>query len=149
MPNKPVLAATELPDIARQAVKTAPAAVQFKAIALLRLLVQGQSKLNIGQSCHIYLPSSFWEYHLWCILFILCIALMRKYSVLFFISFESKHIQVRLPLNYAMTSLSCKPLLIPLAEKHWSVCVQKQDDWRPLLWRTASQVVSHLAFYVF
>lgn len=41
--NKPVLSQTELPDISMEIVKTAGAAVQFKALAVLRLLVQEQS----------------------------------------------------------------------------------------------------------
>ena len=42
--NKPILADTKLPECACQAVKTPHAAVQFKALAILRLLVQGQGK---------------------------------------------------------------------------------------------------------
>lgn len=49
--NKPILADTKLPECACQAVKTPHAAVQFKALAILRLLVQGQAELAV-RLCH-------------------------------------------------------------------------------------------------
>jgi len=45
--NKQVLSETELPELARNLVKTNFPVVQFKALAVLRLLVQGQTTLAV------------------------------------------------------------------------------------------------------